>query len=286
MNSTVSQIPVAEARALLDSAPLGQRTLLDVRQDFEYAEGHIPGATHIPLPELADRAAELDPALPAVVYCRSGARSLAGANLLSGLGFRDVASMQGGILAWDGAQAQGPRDLGLAALLSDKSPQEVLERAWGMELALGEYYSALAAQAGAANDAAEDAADRTEVAALFLRLAGFEEKHRRTLAEIWKRLGGADLAAFEERARASVAPGVLEGGIGAADYLGQLGDPASVSEALELSMAVEAQAMDLYLRRAKGEADPDLRRTLLLLAAEEKAHLKVLGAFVDGRKAF
>ena len=153
-----------------------------------------------------------------------------------------------------------------------------------MELALGEYYSALAGKAG--NSDAADTADGAEVAALFLRLAGFEDKHRRTLAEIWKRLGGADVAAFEERARTAVAPGVLEGGVGVGDYLGLLGDPASMPEALELAMAVEAQAQDLYLRRAKGEADPDLRRTLLLLAGEEKAHLKVLGAFVDGRKSF
>ncbi|MDO9631252.1 MAG: rhodanese-like domain-containing protein [Humidesulfovibrio sp.] len=275
MNRTVPQIPVTEAKALLDAARPGQRTLLDVRQDFEYAEGHLPGAVLIPLPELADRARELDPALPAVVYCRSGARSLAGANLLSGLGFRDVVSMQGGILAWDGAQATGPVDLGLAALLPDKNAQEMLERAWGMELALGDYYSALAGRAAEA-----------EVAALFERLAGFEEKHRRTLTEIWKRLDGGDAKAFEARARAHAWPDILEGGIGAVDYLGQLGDPSSTAESLELAMAVEAQAMDLYLRRAKDETDVDLRRTLLLLAEEEKAHLKVLGAFVDGRKRF
>ncbi len=275
MNDIAPQVPVSEARAFLDSARLGQRTVLDVRQDFEYAEGHLPGATLIPLPELAERAKELDPALPTLVYCRSGRRSQAGANLLSGLGFHDVVSIQGGILAWDGAQAAGPQDLGLAALLSAASAQEVLERAWGMELALGEYYSALAASAADA-----------EAAALFKRLAGFEERHRRTLTEIWKRLGGGDVDAFEERARTSVAPGSLEGGISAADYLGLLGEPASAPEALELAMAVEAQAMDLYLRRAKNEADADLRRTLVLLAEEEKAHLKLLGAFADSRKRF
>ena len=275
MTSTIPQIPVAEARAFLDSARLGQRTLLDVRQDFEYAEGHLPGATLIPLPELADRAKELDPALPMVVYCRSGKRSLAGANLLSGLGFRDVVSMQGGILAWDGAQAAGPLDLGLDALLSAASAQELLERAWGMELALGDFYSALAGKAAEA-----------EAAALFERLAGFEDKHRRTLTEIWKRIGNGDVGAFEERARAFAAPGLLEGGISAAGYLGLLGAPQSSSEALDLALAVEAQAMDLYLRRARDEADADLRRTLILLAEEEKAHLKILGAFVDGRKGF
>ena len=275
MTGTAPQIPVAEAKAILDSARLGQRTLLDVRQDFEYAEGHLPGATLIPLPELADRAGELDPALPAVVYCRSGRRSLAGANLLTGLGFQDVVSMQGGMLAWDGAQASGPFGLGLEALLSATSAQEVLERAWGMELALGDYYSALSASS-----------EEVEVAGLFKRLAGFEEKHRRTLAEIWKRIGNGEVSTFEERARAFAAPGLLEGGISADGYLGLLGAPQSAAEALDLAMAVEAQALDLYLRRAKHEADDDLRRTFVLLAEEEKAHLKILGAFVDGRKGF
>lgn len=274
MNSA-QQVSVPEARDFLEKARLGSRTLLDVRQDFEYAEGHISGATLIPLPELADRVGEIQADLPVLVYCRSGKRSLAGANLLSGLGFRNVMNMQGGIMAWDGAQAVGPLDLGLAALIAARTPQEVLERAWGMELALEEYYGALA---GTAVEA--------EVAALFTRLAGFEQRHRRTLAELWKRLGGTDESAFEARARASVVPGTLEGGVGAAEYRGLLNDPASTLEALELAMAVEAQALDLYMRRAGAEEDADMRRTLLLLAEEEKAHLKVLGSFVDGRKRF
>lgn len=43
-------------------------TLLDVRQPSEYQEGHIPGATLIPLPELTDRIGELDPEKPTLVY--------------------------------------------------------------------------------------------------------------------------------------------------------------------------------------------------------------------------
>lgn len=271
----VRQIPVSEARAFIDSSRLVSRTLLDVRQDFEYAEGHLPGAVLIPLPELAERASELDPELPLLVYCRSGKRSLAGANLLAGLGFGQVMSLDGGITAWNGSQAAGPLDLGLGPLLAAKTPQEALELAWGMELALEEYYAALA-----------DTAADPEVAALFRRLAGFEERHRRTLTEIWKRSGGADVSAFETRARASRAPGVLEGGIGSGDYLGLLHDPADSGAALELSMAVEAQALDLYMRRANAERDSDMRRTFILLAEEEKAHLKVLGSFVDGRGRF
>ncbi len=277
MTTYVHQIEPKEAGKFLDEVRLGARTLLDVRQDFEYAEGHLPGALHIPLPELSERLPELDKNLPLLTYCRSGVRSLAAANMLAGQGFREIMSLKGGMMAWQGAQAQGSVDLGIEALGLAGNAAELLERAWGMELALEQFYSALA----------ERSAD-AELSALFRRFAGFEEKHRRTLSEIWARgsAAPADKLAFEARARAAVAPGILEGGLPAQDYLGHLEDPSNPGEALELAMAVEAQALDLYLRRAGREPDPDLRRTLTLLAEEERAHLKVLGTFVSDRGRF
>jgi len=277
MAAPVHQIEPKEAGKFLAEARLGARTMLDVRQDFEYAEGHLPGAKHIPLPELSERLGELQKSLPVLVYCRSGMRSLAGANLLAGQGFRDIMSLKGGLLAWEGAQAQGPADLGIQVLLAAQDSAALLERAWGMELALEQFYAALAGRAA-----------EPELAALFIRFAGFEERHRRTLVEIWSRMAHAealdpDRDAFEVRARAAVPAGVLEGGVSAGDYLGHMSDPSDASEALELAMAVEAQAMDLYLRRSATAPDPELRRTLLLLAEEERAHLKVLGVFVNGR---
>ena len=272
MTAYVHQIEPKEAGKFLDEVRLGSRTLLDVRQDFEFAEGHLPGARHIPLPELSERLNELDRNLPLLVYCHTGMRSLAAANMLAGQGFRDIMSLKGGMGAWNGALAQGPVDLGMASLAEAGTPAALLERAWGMELALEQFYGALA---GRATDPA--------LSALFRRLAGFEQRHRRTLAEIWSRIDDGEIEAFEVRAKASITPGVLEGGIKAKDYLGLMSDPADSSEALELAMAVEAQAQDLYLRRADAEDDADMRRTLMLLAEEERAHLKVLGTFVDER---
>jgi sulfur-carrier protein adenylyltransferase/sulfurtransferase len=43
-------------------------TILDVRQPGEYKDSHIPGAVLIPLAELSDRASELDPDKPTLVY--------------------------------------------------------------------------------------------------------------------------------------------------------------------------------------------------------------------------
>ena len=57
-----------EAGAYMAEHREGSYTLLDVRQPGEYEESHIPGATLIPLPELTDSLAELDPEKPTIVY--------------------------------------------------------------------------------------------------------------------------------------------------------------------------------------------------------------------------
>lgn len=65
--------------------------LLDVRSPEEFADGHLPGAIHIPVDELPSRLAELEPRHAAVVvYCRSGRRSARAAELLRTSGFDAV----------------------------------------------------------------------------------------------------------------------------------------------------------------------------------------------------
>ena len=73
--------------------------ILDVREDFEVAEGMIPGALHIPMGQLQARLAELDPALPVIAVCRSGSRSARVADALNGAGFT-ADTMAGGMIAW------------------------------------------------------------------------------------------------------------------------------------------------------------------------------------------
>ncbi|HSL36930.1 MAG TPA: rhodanese-like domain-containing protein, partial [Arthrobacter sp.] len=48
-----------------------QAQVLDVREDFEVAEGMIPGAIHIPMGELQARLSELDAKVPVIAICRS-----------------------------------------------------------------------------------------------------------------------------------------------------------------------------------------------------------------------
>jgi phage shock protein E len=70
--------------------------VLDVRTPSEFAGAHYPGATNIPVQELAARIAELgDTNRAIVVYCRSGNRSAHATRILQAAGFRDVTNAGG-----------------------------------------------------------------------------------------------------------------------------------------------------------------------------------------------
>ncbi len=85
-----------------DAANGGGAAIIDVRGASEWAEGHVPGAIHIPLPELPDRMAEL-PDGPLVLHCQGGSRSVIATSLLHAAGRTDVANMEGGYSAWSRA---------------------------------------------------------------------------------------------------------------------------------------------------------------------------------------
>lgn len=74
--------------------------IIDVRGPGEIADGTIAGAVHMQLAELLQRANELDPAVPTVVYCAGGYRSSIAASTLRSLGFQDVSDIVGGYGAW------------------------------------------------------------------------------------------------------------------------------------------------------------------------------------------
>ena len=73
---------------------------LDVREDSEWDESHIPNNQHIPLGELESRLDEIPNDREIVVVCRSGNRSQVGRDLLKKAGFDQVTSMAGGIKDW------------------------------------------------------------------------------------------------------------------------------------------------------------------------------------------
>jgi rhodanese-related sulfurtransferase len=89
-------------RQFLDRRSAGDAlTLVDVREEWETQLSPVPSPhVHIPMGQIAERLAELNPAEPTVVICRSGGRSLEVARFLSARGFGSVFNLAGGILAW------------------------------------------------------------------------------------------------------------------------------------------------------------------------------------------
>ena len=79
--------------------------LVDVREESEYAAGHIPGAVHLSkgVIERDVEKAVPDPAAPVVLYCGGGFRSALAADNLQKMGYTRVESMDGGWRAWTAA---------------------------------------------------------------------------------------------------------------------------------------------------------------------------------------
>jgi len=76
--------------------------VLDVREDAEFANGHIADARHIPLAQLAERIKEIQrfKDKPILVNCQAGARAAKACDILRANQFTKVNNLQGGLNAW------------------------------------------------------------------------------------------------------------------------------------------------------------------------------------------
>jgi len=261
----VNSLEAEAARAYMARRREGEYTLLDVRQPGEYEEAHLPGARLLPLPQLADTYQALDPEKPVIVHCARGSRSRVAAQMLSGWGFREVYDLAGGIKAFQGHKAAGPRELNLDLVRGDETPAEIITLAYGMEKALQFFYESLQPQSP--DQGLQD---------LFGQLARVEVEHARRLLEVYGRVApaGRDLEALE----AGAGPRILEGGFDAQEFLRtNQSHLQSVPEVLEMAMMLETQALDLYLRFAHRCSQPETKQVLFTLAEEEKGHLASLG---------
>src|SRR5690348_1887698 len=97
----VSQVHEQIAQGDSDTSPL---FLIDVREPWEFATGHLDQAINIPLGELPMRIQQIPPNANAIFICRSGGRSMAACNFAVQAGIANPANMEGGMLAWDADQ--------------------------------------------------------------------------------------------------------------------------------------------------------------------------------------
>ena len=90
------EVDVAGLAGMIES---GNVEVIDVRRDYEYETGHLPGARHIELNDLTANAESIPKDRPVVFYCRSGNRSGMAAEAFGQAGY-NAHNLEGGILAW------------------------------------------------------------------------------------------------------------------------------------------------------------------------------------------
>lgn len=98
--SRITECTVDDVKRRLDAGE--QLLLVDVREESEYAAGHVPGAIHISK-GVMERDVESkipDPATEIILYCGGGFRSALSADNLQKMGYTNVISMDGGWRDW------------------------------------------------------------------------------------------------------------------------------------------------------------------------------------------
>ena len=96
----IQDITPADLNDLLEGGNGDRPVVLDVREKWEFAQGHVPGAVLIPLGELGGRVGELDTTVPVAIICATGNRSMSAAALLGRQGFATIYNVAGGTMRW------------------------------------------------------------------------------------------------------------------------------------------------------------------------------------------
>jgi rhodanese-related sulfurtransferase/rubrerythrin len=241
--------------------------LVDVRQPSEYREGHIPGAQLIPLPEIENRLDDLPLAQNLILYCRTGGRSAVAAALIKDAGPREglIYNLVGGITGWEGKELKDiphlelfPRDLPLA---------QTLYRAMNMEKGAWTFYNEISLEYSG-----------TELGDMIGNLGNMEETHARSIFNYWQKKVTPPSSESFEAIFERLDGRIMEGGKPVTAWTARLGhDPKDrMLRLLELACEIEYYAYDLYRGLARREQDQDEIKTYLLLAEQEKAHVRVI----------
>jgi hydroxyacylglutathione hydrolase len=96
----VEDIYPEDLRTMLASTNGDQPVVLDVREPWEFRQGHVPGAVLIPLGQLAHKVTELDPERPVAVICETGHRSQSAAAFLGQKNFKKIYNVATGTSGW------------------------------------------------------------------------------------------------------------------------------------------------------------------------------------------
>jgi rubrerythrin len=193
-------------------------------------------------------------------------RSRAAASILTGAGFKEVHSMEGGIRAWEGFVAEGIPEAGMAYFSPATRPEEMIALAWLLEDGSRKFYESLAKLIG-----------DPEAMGLFQNLKRSEENHKTTLWKMFEELSGrTPTHEFPDKVISTESRGdVMEGGMLVSEAL-KWSKAKSLKDILELSMSLEMNSYDLYLKMERKVEGGNAKQIFRTLSEEEKNHLERL----------
>jgi rubrerythrin len=180
--------------------------------------------------------------------------------------------MEGGIRAWQGMVAHGVPEAGMAYFSPASNAEELVGLAWSLEEGSKMFYQGVA----------EHFADDSEARQLFTWLVKAEEHHEEHLLETYQALSGKkpDFTKLRDKFSDSISGKIMEGGIPVQDALNWVRDK-GVTESLELAIALEANAYDLYVKMSRKIEDDQAGQIFEKLAEEEQMHLERLAGLLD-----
>ena len=182
--------------------------------------------------------------------------------------------MEGGIRAWKGMVAQGLPEAGMAFFSPAADAEEIVGLAWALEEGSKFFYQGVSEQFSSDKEAQE----------MFSWLVSAEKSHERNLLETYEALTGArpDFEKLRGKFSDSLSGKVMEGGIPVKEALAWAKDK-GVSESLELAIAMEVNAYDLYIKMSRTIEDKQAQQIFKRLSIEEQVHLKKLAGLLDKR---
>ena len=193
-------------------------------------------------------------------------RSRAAASILTGAGFKEVHSMQGGIRAWEGFVAEGIPGAGMAYFSPATRPEEMTTLAWLLEDGSCKFYESLAKMI-----------EEQEAKGVFQSLKRSEENHKTALWKMDEELSGKPPPSeFPDTMMSREAAGdVMEGGMLISEAL-KWSKGKNLKEIFELSISLETNSYDLYLKMGRKVEGRSSKQVFEKLSEEEKRHLEQL----------
>ncbi len=182
--------------------------------------------------------------------------------------------MEGGLRAWNGMVAHGQPEAGMAYFSPAADGEDIVGLAWSLEEGSRLFYQAVS----------EHFNDDKETQQMFSWLVSAEKNHEKHLLETYESLTGTqpDFEKLRAKFSDSLNGTVMEGGIPVKEAIAWIKGK-GVSESLELAIAMEVNAYDLYIKMSRVTEDKQAKQIFEKLSAEEQVHLEKLASLLDDR---